>query len=123
MKTLLLALIFCCCAATARAETAADCPKNSDACSGARKDLSPFLAASAAEPAPAPRPAALKKAPARVPAETLAPAAEVALSSAAAASVPGPVTFSNPLWLLFIGGGMAGLYFYLGGAAKKRRNK
>lgn len=123
MKTLFLAFLFCCCAAPVRAETAADCPKNSDACSGVRKDLSPFLAASAAEPAPAPRPAAARKVPAGVLTGIPAPAAEVALSSAAAVSVPGPVTFSNPLWLLFIGGGMAGLYFYLGGAAKKRRNK
>lgn len=103
---------------------AADCPKNSDACSGGAKSSSPFLAASLAAPAKAEaKPAAVKAAPA-APAKSPVQAAAVQASSAPAATQPvvpgGP---SSPAWLLLVGGGLAGLYFYLSGGQRKAKRK
>ncbi|MCM2268038.1 MAG: hypothetical protein NDI60_09740 [Elusimicrobiales bacterium] len=117
MKTLAIALLLLSGAAAAQ-----DCPKSADACSGAKKNLSPFLAASAqAQPEAKPAAAPGKAAPAAK------AAAAPALSTAAASPVPASPapakTSSSPLWLAFVGAALAGLYFYLGagtGKGKKR---
>lgn len=102
---------------------AADCPKNSDACSGGAKSSSPFLAASLAAPAKAEAKAAVKTAPA-APAKPPVQAAAVQVSSAPAAVPPAvPVKSSSPAWLFVVGGGLAGLYFYLAGGSKKGKRK
>lgn len=100
---------------------AQDCAKSADACAAPKKALSPFLAASAAEPAavkPAqaakPALAAAKPAP-----EKAAPA--VAVSTAPAAAPGGAA--SSPAWLLFVGALLAGLYFYLGAGRGKGKRK
>ena len=114
MKKILLPLLLACCA-TLNAE---DCAKNTDACTAGKKTIvSPFLAASArplktAEPVkkdPAPRPAPLA-APATAPVQAPVPARY-------------PETSSSPLWLLLVGAGIAGLYFYLGGKKAKKAKK
>ena len=120
IATLLLVLLLPCAAAYAE-----DCAKNSDACSAANKKLSPFLEASAAEqkpPAPASGPlkrTSLRQAEVRQPAIVPAPAEPAAPSAAPAASR----NVSSPLWLLFVCGGVAGLYFYLRGGARRGRKK
>jgi hypothetical protein len=116
MKTPIAAVLLLFCLAPGRA---ADCSKNSDACSAARKDSSPFLAAAATVP-PTAQPSAVGRSPDR--SSPAAPAeAPVSAADAAVPSVPG--TFSRPGWLIFIGGVVAGLYFYLGGGAKKGKRK
>lgn len=88
---------------------AADCPRNSDACSAGAKKTSPFLDAVAAAEKKAPPPASR-------PADKPRPAVP--------ASAPAPVSvLSSPAWLLFVGGLVAGLYIYLGSGLKKRRKK
>lgn len=99
---------------------AQDCAKSADACSAPKKALSPFLAA-AAEPAavkqvPASPSAAAKPGPAKK-----TQAAEVSTAPAAVPVQPqkdGPAA-SSPVWLLFVGGLLAGLYFYLGAGRGK----
>lgn len=127
MKTL-ITLLFPLCFSVASA-TPDDCAKNADACSSGNKKMSAFLAASAAEPAPEAKPAAPVK---KVPGKKTAAAkkdlpAEVAASSAPvpAPAAPRPAVggISSPAWLLLVGGGLAGLYFYLGAGAGKRRKK
>ena len=113
MKTSIAAILLLFCLAPARA---VDCSKNSDACSAGQKKLSPFLAAAAAPVPPAAQPAAVG----RVPVQSRA---DAPVSTADAAVPSGPETFSNPGWLIFIGGAVAGLYFYLGGGAKKGKKK
>lgn len=98
----------------------ADCPKNSDACSGGAKSSSPFLAASLAAPVKAEAKAAVKAAPAKAPVQ----AAAVPVSSGSAATPPAaPAKSSSPAWLLLVAGGLAGLYFYLSGGSKKGKRK
>lgn len=102
---------------------AADCPKNSDACSGGAKSSSPFLAASLAAPAKAEaKPAVVKAAPA-APVKASVPAAAVQVSTAAAVPPAVPGKCSSPAWLLLVGGGLAGLYFYLSGGQRKAKRK
>jgi len=102
---------------------AADCPKNSDACSGGSKSSSPFLAASLAAPAKAEAKAAVKAAPA-APAKAPVQAAAVQVSSGNAAPPPAaPAKSSSPAWLFVVGGGLVGLYFYLAGGPKKGKRK
>jgi len=119
MKTsaaLLLALFF-------SPAFAADCPKNSDACSGGARSSSPFLAASlgaAVSEAAAPvktAPAAAKAAPAQ------APAVQVSSVTAADTSAPAAGKVSSPAWLFLVAGGLAGLYFYLAGLPRKGKRK
>jgi Tfp pilus assembly protein FimV len=103
---------------------AAPCPKNSDACSGGAKSSSPFLAASlAAAVNTEAKAAAVKTAPA-APAKAPAQAAVVQVSSSPAAIPPAsPAKSSSPAWLFVVGGGLAGLYFYLAGGSKKGKRK
>jgi hypothetical protein len=109
---------------------AEDCAKSADACSGGSAKLSPFAAASLRENLPpAPAPAKAKRAIMREAPAAAAPA--VAAQPAAAA--PQAVTpdaqdapdvkrpLSSPLWLFFVGGVLAMLYFYL--AAGRRKGK
>jgi len=120
MKTsaaLLLALFF-------SPAFAADCPKNSDACSGGARSSSPFLAASlgaaVSEAKAAPvktAPAAAKAAPAQ------APAVQVSSVTAADTSAPAAGKVSSPAWLFLVAGGLAGLYFYLAGLPRKGKRK
>ena len=108
------------------ARAAEDCSKNLDACAGG-KVASPFAAASLREPLPPAAPgsggkkAALRQAaPVAAPA---APEAEPAQSPAEPENKPAGETLGSPLWLLFVGGVLAGLYFYLGAGRKKGRRK
>lgn len=103
---------------------AADCPKNSDACSGGAKSSSPFLAASLAAPAKAEaKPVTVKAAPA-APAKAPVQAAVVQVSSGNAAPPPAaPAKSSSPAWLFVVGGGLAGLYFYLSRGSGKGKRK
>jgi hypothetical protein len=103
---------------------AEDCAKTSDACYSGKKQVSPFLAASAPEaPAPAAQPlkqgrqrkAELKQAPV-----STAPAVEVSTSVPAA---PAKSQSSSPAWLLVVIGGLAALYFYLSGGRRRGRRK
>jgi hypothetical protein len=104
------------------------CPKDADACVAAPARRSAFLEAAAKlQPAAAQPAKAAKKAAAAVKAVAAAgvPTAAVAGSTVTAADapvVPQPAASSNPLWVLFAGAGLAGLYFYLrSGSAKKKR--
>lgn len=115
MKKILFPLLLACCLPL----SAEDCAKSSDACSAGSKSSSPFLAASA-------QPAKTAAAPV-VPAKKTAPVAQPAVparTDSAADVIPAPEKegagkLSSPLWLLLVGGGLAGLYFYLGGKKKK----
>lgn len=103
--------------------SAADCEKNSDACSAGTKRSSPFLEASlSGSPAPAPDE---KNRSSSVPAAAAAPAAASSPAPAAAGAVPAQQggELSSPAWLVLVAGGVAGLYFYLGGGARKRERK
>ena len=121
MKTMILLLLTL----TPRAALVAaeDCAKNADACSGGGARLSPFVAASLDERRPpaasAGRRAELKPAP---PAPRAPEQAAVSTASAAAPeAAPAGEKLSSPLWLLFVGGALALLYFYLGSKRKGRR--
>lgn len=118
-------------ALTPAARAAGDCSKNSDACVGT-KVSSPFAAASLREPLPPAAPgsggkkAALRQAaPAPAPAVTAPPAAteEEPAPPAEPETRPAGEQLGSPLWLLFVGGVLAGLYFYLGAGRKKGRRK
>ncbi|MBI5743431.1 MAG: hypothetical protein HY952_02665 [Elusimicrobia bacterium] len=122
--TLLLPLFF-----SAAYATPDDCAKSADACSSGNKKMSAFLAASATEPAPAVKPAApVKKAAVKKPVlvkKELPAAVAVSSAPAPAPAAPQPADngISSPAWLLLVGGGLAGLYFYLGAGARKGRGK
>lgn len=111
------------------ARAAEDCSKGLDACSGT-KVSSPFAAASLREPLPPAAPGSGgKKAALRQAAPAAGTAAETAPEAAPAAEPAAPETrpageqLGSPLWLLFVGGVLAGLYFYLGAGRKKGRRK
>ncbi|PKM98465.1 MAG: hypothetical protein CVU79_03160 [Elusimicrobia bacterium HGW-Elusimicrobia-3] len=119
----LLPLMLALCPAARAAE---DCSKSLDACAGS-KVTSPFAAASLREPLPPASPgsggkkAALRQAaPAAVPA---APEAEPAQAPVAPEARPVSEQLGSPLWLLFVGGVLAGLYLYLGAGRKRGRRK
>jgi hypothetical protein len=120
--TLLLPLFF-----SAAYATPDDCAKSADACSSGNKKMSAFLAASAAEPAPAVEPAApVKKTAVKKPVlvkKEIPAAVAVSSAPAPAAQQPADNGISSPAWLLLVGGGLAGLYFYLGAGARKGRRK
>ncbi len=123
-KYLLLLTLFCAFAAPA---PAVDCSKNTDACSAGSKKLSPFVEASLGQNLPPPAPAAalkrkavLKQGPAARPAEQAAPPREPVPASAPVRE-PGEQKLSSPLWLGFIGGGLAMLYYYLAGGRRRRK--
>lgn len=129
MKKLSLLLLL---ALPAAVPAADDCAKNADACAGGKKISSPFAAASLAElkqgrikKEPELKPAPRRKAPELKPApEPAAQEAAPAASTAAAAELPAPAAakeLSSPFWLFFVGGSLAGLYFYLRGGARKGR--
>lgn len=103
---------------------AQDCAKSADACAAPKKSLSPFLAASAAEPAAVKTPAKSAPAaavkPAPVPAAKTAEAAAVPTAPAAPAAAAGRAA-SSPAWLLFVAALLVGLYFYLNGGKKGKR--
>ena len=104
------------------ARAAEDCSKSLDACAGG-KVSSPFAAASLREPLPPASPGSGgKKAALR---QAAPPAAEAEPAQAPAAPEPKPAgeQLGSPLWLLFVGGVLAGLYFYLGAGRKKGRRK
>lgn len=117
----------------AAAAAAEDCAKNADACSQSGKKLSPFVQASLREartPDPAGKPgAALRQAPPAKPRAELKPApvpSAAAVSSAPAAAAPAAPAkegLSSPLWLFFVAGSLAGLYFYLRGGTKRGRKR
>lgn len=121
----LLPLLLALCPA---ARAAGDCSKNSDACVGT-KVASPFAAASLREPLPPAAPGSGGKKAALRQAEPAAPAAEPSPEAAPAAAPvepgakPAGEQLGSPLWLLFVGGVLAGLYFYLGAGRKKGRRK
>jgi len=124
-KTALLLILLLPCAVFA----AGDCAKNSDACSSGSKKLSPFLAASAADPktgAPAPGPlkqASLRQSTRRQ-AALVPEQVEISTPAAEPEAAPAQDTASSsPLWLVFVALGVAGLYFYLRGNARKRGRK
>jgi len=107
------------------AGAAEDCSKSLDACPGT-KVSSPFAAASLREPLPPAAPGSGgKKAALRQAAPVAAPAAPEAEPAAPAEpeNKPAGETLGSPLWLLFVGGVLAGLYFYLGAGRKKGRRK
>ena len=115
MKILITILLLSCSLTPARA--AADCAKNADACTASTRANSPFLTAAAADPATDKRSTATNKAPAAAKPGTPA-AVEVSSTSAGVPLMPAS---SSPLWLVFIGVSLAGLYFYLGSAGKRRK--
>lgn len=129
MKKLSLLLLL---ALPAAVPAADNCAKNADACAGGKKISSPFAAASLAEikqgrikKEPELKPAARKKAPEPEPvpgpaAQEAAPAASTAAVAAAQLPVQAK-ELSSPFWLFFVGGSLAGLYFYLRGGARKGR--
>ncbi|MHB0994913.1 MAG: hypothetical protein ACYC2I_00945 [Elusimicrobiales bacterium] len=117
LKALALALLLPACAAAAE-----DCAKNADACSAGRKTLSPFLAASAAEPEAAKPAPPLRKASLRQAPVSTAPAAGEIPAAPAPAAAPGPQA-SSPAWVLLVIAGLAGLYYYLGGGRRRGRRK
>ncbi|MGD9642849.1 MAG: hypothetical protein AB7V08_08925 [Elusimicrobiales bacterium] len=97
-----------------------------DACTGG-KVSSPFAVASLREPLPpAPPVSGGKKAAVRQ-AAPVEPAAAPESAPAAAPAVPVAETageqLGSPLWLLFVGTVLAGLYFYLGAGRKRGRRK
>jgi hypothetical protein len=99
--------------------TAEDCA-GLDACAGG-KVASPFAAASLREPLPPAAPGSGgKKAALR---QTAPPAAPAAPAPAEPETRPAGEQLGSPLWLLFVGGVLAGLYFYLGAGRKKGRRK
>ncbi|HNW44483.1 MAG TPA: hypothetical protein PKI19_08255 [Elusimicrobiales bacterium] len=107
----------------------APCAKDADACS-ASGPRSAFLEAAKAAPAPAAaRPGKTgkdeRRRPAAVEASSAAAAAVTAAASeaGAVAAAQRPAASSNPLWVLFAAGGLAGLYLYLKSDAGKRRPK
>lgn len=126
MKTYLLTLLLL--AAPASAFAADDCAKNADACSGGGRKLSPFVEASLSEMKPA-AVADTKKAELKQPAARAVkhePAPEVSTGTAASAAPAAPAEkqdLSSPLWLVFVGGSLAGLYLYLGAGRKRSRRK
>ncbi|MDA8242990.1 MAG: hypothetical protein M0025_02590 [Elusimicrobia bacterium] len=104
------------------------CAKSADACSAGKKQTSPFVAASLREPFPPATSAAGKTRAAMRQAEPeprkeadKAPAPEPAPAPEAPSS--GAPGLSNPLWLLFIGSGISGLYFYLSGPNRRGKRK
>lgn len=119
----------------------ADCAKSTDACSAGNKKLSPFLEAAmlrdmASPPAARKRAAADRNAPAARSAKAAAPALKPAAGVGAATEAPRaqqapPASFpasagdklSSPLWLGFIGAGLAALYFYLAGLPRRARGR
>lgn len=117
LKALALLLLLPACAAAAE-----DCAKNADACSAGRKTLSPFLAATAAEPEPAkPAPQSKKSAAPRQAAVSTAPAAVDV--PAPGPEAPAGRQKSSPAWVLLVIAGLAGLYFYLSGGRSRGRRK
>jgi hypothetical protein len=124
-KHILLVTLFCACASPV---LAADCAKNSDACSSS-KNISPFLEASLRQAGPPPEPAIVparvkKTAPARLPEAKAAPLpVEPPRSGADELPLRQPAQgkMSSPLWLAFIGGGLALLYYYLSGGRRRKK--
>lgn len=128
MKKIALTLVFLLPVFAAAAD---DCAKNSDACAAGSRKLSPFMQAVSAAENGAARAAAApelkqgrapRKASMRQAAVSTAPAA-VEISSAAPAGPAEGGRRSSPLWLLVVAGGLAGLYFYLGGGRRRGRRK
>lgn len=122
-KSLLFLFLAALCARPLLA--AEDCPKNLDACAGGKKLSSPFVEASLREKAPEPKapPAQPKPAPApaaAAPSEAK-PAAPAAEPQPALPAAPAPL--ASPLWLLFVGGVLGGLYLYLASGRRKGRKK
>lgn len=103
-----------------------DCSKKSDACGGT-KFSSPFAAASLREPLPPASPGSGgKKSALRQAAPAVAPAApetETAQAPVEPETRPDGEQLGNPLWLLFVGGVLAGLYLYLGAGRKRGRRR
>ena len=128
MKYTVLALLLLLPAAAMSAE---DCAKSSDACRGGARNLTPFLQAVAAAengnaPAtaktPAEKPRAKRQAAAPAPAAPAAAPDPVEVSTAAPAAAP-QGGYSSPLWLLFVGALLAGVYFYLSGGRRRGRRR
>ncbi len=126
MRKLLFSLLLLplLCAGLPAAE---DCSKSLDACSGASKKSSPFVEASLREaPTPAPDAANTNRAvPREAPAVTApAPAQEpVSPADPEAPAAPAKRPLSSPLWTLFAGAVLAGVYFYLSAGRKKGRRR
>ena len=134
MKTILTALLLL--AAAPLRATDPGCAQTADACSAKSGPVSPFTAASLREALPpaasaagktraALRQAEAKTAKAAAPEPAPAAAPVEAPETPAAPAIPAQAAagLSNPLWLLFIGAGISGLYFYLAGPARKGRRK
>jgi hypothetical protein len=119
----------------------ADCAKSTDACSAGNRKLSPFLEAAMLRDMSSPsaarkRAAAGGSASAARSTKAAAPAAKPAAVAGAAAGAPlarqapaasSPASpgdkLSSPLWLGFIGAGLAALYFYLAGLPRRARGR
>ncbi len=120
MKKIILPLLLACCVPLNAAE---DCAKNADACSAGQKTVvSPFLAASAQPVKKAVIVMSKKREPEIKPAPQ--PAVETSsVTAAAPVQAPAGAPASSPLWLLLVGAGLAGLYFYLGGKSRKGKKR
>jgi len=96
------------------------CPEDANACAAVPAERSPLLGTSV-KPGPAPSGAKSVK-----PVKNIAPqSVKVEMPAAPAGPVPPPrpAAASNPLWSLFVAGGLAGLYLYLKKEAGKRGRK
>lgn len=94
---------------------AADCSGQTEACSAVAKEQSPFVEASLRESVPPHLEAKAKKA------GTPAVSASTAVPAGLPAEAGGEL--SSPAWLLLVLAGLTALYFYLRGAARKRKKK
>lgn len=105
----------------------ADCSKNTDACSAGKKKLSPFLEAAMLRDMGAPSArsskAAAPAAASVAKAVTDTPRARQAPLPSPAPAAPAGNKLSSPLWLGFIGAGLAALYFYLAALPRRARGK
>lgn len=104
------------------ARAAEDCAKGLDACAGT-KVSSPFAAASLREAPPPAQPVSPVKTEAARQAAPVEPSAAPEPAPAAPAAETAGEQLGSPLWLLFVGTVLAGLYFYLGAGRKKGRRK
>jgi len=101
------------------------CPKDSDACAAAPAARSPFQEASAApaKASTAAQPVKAVKKTASQPIVTEIAAVSSSTAPIVSSAPPAPVAASNPLWIIFAAGGLAGLYLYLGKDSAKRKRK
>lgn len=124
--------------------SAQDCSDPTDACRAGPKTLSPFVAASIGESLPQPASPGARKEAVReaLPEKKKKPAAVIEKSpekatsdgevlpseprpvpEAAATAQSGKFGVTNPIWLVFIGALLVGIYFYLSGDGRGEKKK